>query len=176
MPELKIELPDWTEAAGGRDRWHAWVEGQVRRCRARAAEWVRDHGRSLLLRPGAGEWRQAILAALKKSEGCGAFSRFALSMAPPRKSTDWNWPSVDHLKAPNVAEVAIETRLVNDVKGIMTEEEFRSLIGHLAVAMNVIPRENLDWRCGRSFAAPEPPSEPPLPASKGDALENPNDQ
>jgi hypothetical protein len=84
-------------------------------------------------------------------------------MAHPRLSTDWNWPSVDHLKAPNVVGVAIETRLVNDVKGIMTEEEFRGLISHLACAMNVTPREDLTWQCGRSFAAPQPPSEPPLP-------------
>jgi hypothetical protein len=71
---------------------------------------------------------------------------------------------VDHLKAPNVAEVAIETRLVNDVKGIMTEEEFRVLISHLAFVVKRTPRENLTWQCGRSFAAPAPPSEPPLPS------------
>jgi hypothetical protein len=85
-------------------------------------------------------------------------------MAHPRQNTDWNWPSVDHLKAPNVAEVAIETRLVNDVKGIMTEEEFRGLVSHLAFVMKgtPTPSENLNWQCGRSFAAPEPAGEPPL--------------
>jgi hypothetical protein len=60
-------------------------------------------------------------------------------------------------------ELAIETRLVNDVKSIMTEEELQGLISHLAFVMNVTPRENPIWQCGRSFAAPEPPSEPPLP-------------
>lgn len=164
MPELKIELPDWTEAAGGRGRWHAWVEGQVKRCCTRATKWVRDHGGKSAPRPAASEWRQAIVAAIRRSEGHAEFSRFPLSMAHPRQNTDWNWPSVDHLKAPNIAEVAIETRLVNDVKGIMTEEEFRGLIGHLAFVMNVTPHEDLTWQCGRSFAAPEPPTEPPLPS------------
>jgi hypothetical protein len=84
-------------------------------------------------------------------------------MAHPRQHTDWNWPSVDHLKAPDVPEVVIETRLVNDVKSIMTEEELSGLIGHLAFVMNLTPRENPTWQCARSFAAPEPPSEPPLP-------------
>jgi len=85
-------------------------------------------------------------------------------MAPPRQNTDWSWPSVDHLKAPNIAEVTIETRLVNDVKGIMTEEEFKELISHLAFVMKITPQENVNWQCGRSFAAPEPPREPPLPS------------
>jgi hypothetical protein len=165
MPELKIELPDWTEAAGGRDRWRAWVEGQVGRCCTRAAKWVRNHGGKLSApRPAAGEWRQAIVAALRESKGRAAFSQFPLSMAHPRQNTDWNWPSVDHLKAPNVAEVAIETRLVNDVKGIMTKEEFRGLISHLAFVMKATPSENLNWQCRRSFAAPEPAGEPPLPS------------
>lgn len=164
MPKLTIDLPDWTEAAGGRDRWRAWVDGQVKKCCTRATKWVRKYGDKSARRPTTDEGQQAIVAALGRSEGRAAFSRVPLSMAPPRRDTDWNWPSVDHLKAPNVAEVAIETRLVNDVKGIMTEEELRDLISHLAFVMKVTPRENLTWQCGRSFAAPEPPSEPPLPS------------
>lgn len=141
------------------------VEGQVGRCCTRATEWVKNRGgRFSATKPTAGEWRRAIVAALHDSKGRAAFSQFPLSMAHPRQNTDWSWPSVDHLKAPNVAEVAIETRLVNDVKSIMTKEEFLGLIRHLAFTMKATPRENLNWQCGRSFAAPEPTGEPPLPS------------
>jgi hypothetical protein len=83
-------------------------------------------------------------------------------MAPPLVNTDWNWPSVDHVKGTNVAALALETRLVNDVKSIMSEMEFRSLISHLAAVLRVVPKEQVDWSCERSFALLEKASEPPL--------------
>ena len=163
MSNTNVDLPEWTESAGGRECWRTWIEAQVKRCCRRAAKWVKARGDLSEPRPTTAEWRQAIVAAVHRSRGRGAYSDFPLSMASPRQNTDWNWPSVDHLRTPNVAEVAIETRLVNDVKGIMTEEEFCNLIAHLAFVMKLAPHENSGWQCGRSFTGPEPLSEPPLP-------------
>ncbi len=62
-----------------------------------------------------------------------------------------------------MAELILETRLVNDMKSIMSDEEFRTLIGHLAVVLNVKLEERENWQCHRSFAIEEPPEvEPPL--------------
>ena len=59
----------------------------------------------------------------------------------------------------------LETRLVNDMKTIMSDEEFRTLIGHLAAVLKVKVKEQETWQCRRSFAIEEPPeTEPPLPA------------
>jgi len=62
-----------------------------------------------------------------------------------------------------VAIVAMEIRLVNDMKSIMSKEEFRSMIGHLAAVLEVIPCAKPAWMCRRSFALEELPLEPPLP-------------
>src|SRR5437667_12589068 len=95
-----------------------------------------------------------ILHALHESRGCGHYSRFPLSLASG-KITDWNWPSVDHLKGLEVAELVLETRLVNDMKTIMSDEEFRTLIGHLAAVLKVKVKEQETWQCRRSFAIEE---------------------
>jgi len=116
--------------------------------------------------PTQAQWREAIFDALRVSEGRGSYSRLPLSLAFPRKSTDWNWPSVDHVAGPGVARVVLETRLVNDMKTIMSDEEFLSIIGHLAAVLKVRVKEVEDsWNCRRSYAIDEPPeAEPPLPA------------
>jgi hypothetical protein len=51
---------------------------------------------------------------------------------------------------------------VNDVKGIMSETELRSLVAHLAAVLSVTPELQVDWSCRRSFAQPEQVLEPPL--------------
>jgi len=69
------------------------------------------------------------------------------------------------MKDPATAETVLEIRLVNDMKTIMTEREFRSVIGHLAAVLNVQVQELQEgWQCDRSFAVEERPvDEPPLP-------------
>jgi hypothetical protein len=162
MHKSKVKLPDWVCEAGGDERWKAWVERQVRRCGARAKKWARARGWLNAPKPSTGQWRRAIVEAIWASQGRGAYSQFPLSMAPPHINTDWNWPSVDHVDASNIANVAIETRLVNDVKGIMSEPELRSLVAHLAAALDVTPELQAHWSCRRSFAQPEQVLEPPL--------------
>lgn len=101
---------------------------------------------------------------MHECDGRGHFSRLPLSLKP-WKPTAWNWPSLDHMKDPATAETVLEIRLVNDMKTIMTEREFRSVIGHLAAVLNVQVQELQEgWQCDRSFAVEERPvDEPPLP-------------
>lgn len=162
MRKSEVELPDWVREAGGNKMWKAWVESQVKRCGARAKKWAKVRGLLHEPRPRASEWRQAIVDAIRASQGRAAYSQFPLSMAHPHANTDWNWPSVDHVDTPNVAMVAIETRLVNDVKSIMSEPELRSLVAHLAAVLRVTPELQVSWSCRRSFAQPEQLLEPPL--------------
>jgi hypothetical protein len=70
------------------------------------------------------------------------------------------------VSSPAVADVVLEVRLVNDMKTIMSEDEFRQMVGHLAVTLKTHPKElTKGWFCGRSFAIEEPPdTEPPLPS------------
>lgn len=159
-------LPAWTESAGGRDAWKKWLEARVTRCGRRAAIWASKRRKSIDQLPTPAEWRRAIVDALRSSAGRAYYSRFPLSLTTPLKSTDWNWPSVDHVSGPDVAKVVLETRLVNDMKTIMSEEEFRQIVGHLAAVLDVSAKElGSNWQCQRSFAIEEPPdAEPPLPA------------
>jgi hypothetical protein len=75
------------------------------------------------------------------------------------------WPSVDHVNDPATPELVLEVRLVNDMKTILSPDEFRDAVGHLACALNVpVRRLPDDWTSKRSFAGPQATEEPPLPA------------
>ena len=164
MAKVGANLPAWTEQAGGRSAWKKWLEGKVNSCLRRANKWAEKHGISADDLPTPAEWRAAILSAMEASGGAGHYSQLDLSLASPRKSTDWNWPSVEHLEDPGTASVALETRLVNDMKTIMSEAEFRDMVGHLAAGFSISPAGlPVGWKCRRSFASEQPDEEPPLP-------------
>jgi len=164
VPAASAVLPPWLEAeqAGGRTRWEKWIKNKVASCMKRARKWKRSDG-SL---PSASEWRQAIRSALWESNGYAHYSRLPLSLSPSTAvSTDWNYPSVDHCISPGIAEVVIETRLVNDMKTIMSPQEFLEVIGHLAATPQVeVKTLPPDWHCDRSFARPQKFHEPALSA------------
>src|ERR1700688_647450 len=160
MQRAMSKLPEWTEANGGRTAWRKWVDRKVATCVRRAADWATKRHRPVDDLPSPSQWREAILAALAGSQGRGHYSQLQLSLASPRKSTHWNWPSIDHVRSPGVAEVVLETRLVNDMKTIMSEDEFCALVGHLATVMRVdIRKLSAGWSCSRSFAVEEQPDE-----------------
>lgn len=164
MAKAGENLPAWTESAGGRPAWKKWVEGKVNSCLRRANKWAEKRGISADDLPTPAEWRAAIIAAVEQCAGVGHYSKLELSLTAPRKCTDWNWPSIEHLEGPGVAAVALETRLVNDMKTIMSEPEFRAMIGHLSAALSVTAGSlPAGWSCRRSFAAEQPDEEPPLP-------------
>ena len=122
--------------------------------------------------PTRDDWRNAIWTAIDRCDnGRGHYSGLPLSLTP-WEPTAWNWPSLDHVKDPATPEVVLEIRLINDMKTIMTEVEFREVIGHLAAVLNVQAHKlSHNWRCGRSFAVEEPPAEePPLPERKSSSL------
>ena len=74
------------------------------------------------------------------------------------------WPSVDHVEDPSVPNLVFETRLVNDMKTILTQEEFRKVIGHLAHVLSVQVGALADnWVCDRSYGVKQGTGEPPLP-------------
>ncbi len=153
-------LPTWTRTAGG-EKWRKWVARRIAACDRRARAWAANRPDRPV--PTREQWGLAIWRALKASNGRGRYSRFPLSLAG--HPTDWNWPSVDHMAGLDAAHVVLETRLVNDMKTIMSAREFRSMIGHLA-AVNRLPAREVSgrWRCRRSFKKIEEPlKEPPLP-------------
>lgn len=163
--KTEIKLPDWTEEAGGRTAWKEWLNRRVMTCVRRAADWAAKRGRIVDNLPTPPQWRESIVSAMAVSQGLGYYSKLPLTLAPPLKSTHWNWPSVDHVCGPGVAEVVLETRLVNDMKTIMSKDEFLAVIGHIA-AVHAVTAATLpkDWTCRRSFAVEEQLDEPPLPA------------
>ena len=163
MAKTGDNLPAWTEQAGGRPAWKKWLDGKVNSCLRRANKWAEKRGISADDLPTPAQWRAALLSAMEKSGGVGHYSKFDLSLAPPQKNTDWNWPSVEHLKDPGTAAVALETRLVNDMKTIMSEIEFQTMIGHLAAGVSISAMSQPSWSCQRSFAVEQPDEEPALP-------------
>jgi hypothetical protein len=155
------ELPHWARERGGETKWRKWIKTKVDACLKRAKAWA--VGRGNLTLPSRSEWNEAIWQALLKSEGYGYFSHFPLSLLG--KATDWNWPSVDHVESLGTVNVVIEVRLINDMKTIMTPQEFQDMIGHLSATLKVPTKEvPNDWQCSRSFKGIEKPAEePPLP-------------
>jgi hypothetical protein len=70
---------------------------------------------------------------------------------------------VDHVVDPATPFVVIETRVVNDMKTILDEAEFRNMIGHLAHVLGAPAKRLPDgWCCKRSYGVPQRPDEPPL--------------
>jgi len=160
---VMIELPQWTHAQGGTSKWQDWIRAKTKSCMTRAVKWSAKQAKPVAL-PTRAEWMNAIIAAVENSGGRGCYSRLPLSLAPPRKPTDWNWPSVDHSKDPGTAELVLETRLVNDMKTIMTPGEFQEVVGHLAAVLKIAVKTlPASWKCDRSFAGLQEPDEPALP-------------
>lgn len=114
----KYEMPAWTEKAGGKKKWRKWLDGQASRCFKRARKWSGASTRE--------QWRRAIHRALRENRGgTGHYSGFPLSLDLTPPWTHALWPSVDHVKDPGTVKVVLETRLVNDMKTILDEGEFR---------------------------------------------------
>jgi hypothetical protein len=157
------DLPAWTEQAGGRQAWQKWFNGKVNSCLQRASKWDKKRGGSPHNVPKREDWREAVLSAIEASGGVGHYSKLKLSLASPRKNTDWDWPSVEHVVDPGTAKLALETRLINDMKSIMSEVEFREVIGHLAATLSVSVGVRGNLTCARRFAVDQPADEPPLP-------------
>lgn len=167
MPKTGVNLPWWTETAGGRAAWKKWLERRVQSCIRRARKWAQKQKVNRKL-PNRAEWRAAISSAMDQCGGVAQYSLLPLSLEPPLKETDWNWPSIDHLQDAGTAEVALETRLVNDMKTIMSEKEFREMVAHLAAVFHVtVERLATNWKCERSFAVKQKVDEPPIAVKKG---------
>jgi hypothetical protein len=158
-------LPPWTIGAGGTDRWKRWIVKKAGACFRRAKKLAEKRGISRRL-PTKAEWRHAIVIAVQQSDGRGHFSRLPLSLDTCRNEKHACWPSIEHLDGTFSTNVAIELRIFNDVKTILTIAELRRVVGHLAVTMNA-PLVRLDdnWECDRSYAVEQPSDEPPLPRS-----------
>ncbi|MBL8721875.1 MAG: hypothetical protein JNL79_38165 [Myxococcales bacterium] len=147
------ELPDWMSPAGGKKKWADWIERQAARCRKRARDWYASRKQTATVATTA-EWRLAILNAAKACGGRGHFSQLPLSLELP--ATDARYPSLEHLRGPADCTVAIELRVVNDMKTILSEAEFRDMLGHLVHTLSVPPVQVADdWCCARDFGGPE---------------------
>lgn len=169
MAKSGWDLPEWTEGVGGRAAWKKWLNRRVQGCERRARKWAEKQKVNRRL-PTRAEWRAAISTAMDQCRGIGHYSGMALSVKPPLKETDWNWPSIDHLSDAGTAEVALETRLVNDMKTIMSEQEFREMVAHLSAVLKVKPnRLAATWKCHRSFAVKQKVDEPPIAVNKSKA-------
>jgi len=83
-------------------------------------------------RPSAGHRRRAVRQLLKNGEVRGYYSDLLLD--PTLPDTHPLYPSVEHTSYPKQpAEIVVETRIVNDMKSILSEKEFWHVIEHLFV-------------------------------------------
>ncbi len=155
----QADLPEWTESAGGREKWRAWMERRVTSFSRRAKKWKELSGAAETV-PTKAEWRRAILVALTASKGQGYFSKWPLSL--DFEPTDGRYPSVDHLVGPWQADVALEIRVVNDMKTILSVEEFRKMVGHLSKTLDASVELAEPWEFKRDFAGEQADEEPPF--------------
>ncbi len=160
MSTIKDRLPGWVEQQGGQDRWAKWVKNRAASCHSRAKKWKRRTNTKSAI-PKKKDWTQAIIAALSACNGTGAYSGWTLDVALP--ATSPLYPSVDHVAGLGAATARIETRLINDMKTILNEAEFKQVIGHLASVLGAAAAPLSDgWKPKRDFSGPEGRDEPPL--------------
>jgi hypothetical protein len=95
--------------------------------------WITNRVRSCYLRAGGDvpreEWRRAVTAAVERSDGLCPYTGVPLDFDLPY--TDAFYPSLDHVDGPDSFELVVTTRLVNDMKNIMSEAEFLRLVEHI---------------------------------------------
>lgn len=95
-----------------------WITNRVRSCCRRSS---RDIPRK--------EWREAITKAVEDSDGLCPYTGVPLDFDLPH--TDAFYPSLDHVDGPDSLDLVVTTRLVNDMKNIMSEGEFLRLVEHI---------------------------------------------
>jgi len=130
---------------GGRIAWIGWIESKVRGCRNRARK-----STSKDPKPTVSQWRTAIIRALHECGGRGEYSQMALTLAWP--STHALYPSIEHRHGLRSLDLGVEVRLVNDMKSILSKQEFIELVAHLAETLGVEPRAlPSGWTCARHY-------------------------
>jgi hypothetical protein len=111
-------------------------------------------------RSSVGHKRRAVLKCMNaQGEIRGFYSNLILDPTlPPTHSL---YPSIDHVTFPKRhGEIVVETRIVNDMKSHLSEEEFWHAIEHLFVvgtAQKKIPSSAArrdSWAPGRHYAKP----------------------
>jgi hypothetical protein len=96
----------------------SWVTNRVQSCCRRSS---RDIPRK--------KWREAITKAVEDSDGLCPYTGVKLNFDLPH--TDAFYPSLDHVDGPDSLDLVVTTRLVNDMKNIMSEGEFLRLVEHI---------------------------------------------
>jgi hypothetical protein len=92
-----------------------WLNNRVNGCYKRA-----------LNRKSQAEWRRAIKKAIAASDGVCPYTGVTLDFGLP--SYDPFYPSLDHKKGLDSTDLGITTRIVNDMKSIMSEGEFLKMV------------------------------------------------
>lgn len=95
-----------------------WIINRVNGCLKRA----------LNQKPPA-VWRSAIKKAVAASDGKCPYTGVRLDFTLP--SYDPFYPSLDHKSSLASADLGVTIRLVNDMKSIMSEDEFLKMVAHI---------------------------------------------
>lgn len=134
LPRWATELPYWVDAdpGGGRAAWARWVASKVSGCRLRAGK-----SASTEPKPSQASWRGAVIRALRECGGLGEYSQLPLTLAKP--STHALYPSIEHRQGLRSLDLGVEVRLVNDMKSILSRQEFVDVIAHLTMTLKVQP-------------------------------------
>ncbi len=136
-------LPGWIESRHMQS-WLGWIEKRVKACVDRA----RTAGAKECSREA---WRRAIVESFP-DDGRYHYSRFPIR-TPDGDNTHAMSPSIDHCQGVTTLDLVIESRLVNDMKTILSEKEFKEIVGHLCCTLKARPGKREDnWECTRNFA------------------------
>jgi hypothetical protein len=131
--------------------WKHWVNNGSKRCHGRALKYLEKHSN----REGKSKrkaWKDAIVSALANSDGIAKFSGHPLRLNQP--STNSTYPSIDHCDNVLSTNISIVIRLVNDMKSIMSDTEFISMVENIfSISQGKGPTLDLTkLPCSRDFA------------------------
>jgi hypothetical protein len=107
-------------------------------------------------RYSVGDKRRAILKSVRNREVMGYYSDFLLD--PTLPVTHSLYPSVDHIRSrDDDSNTVVETRIINDMKSHLEENEFWQAIGHLhavGIEKGTLPRNSKrrdSWRPKKNY-------------------------
>ncbi|MCK4644033.1 hypothetical protein KAU32_10425 [bacterium] len=147
--EIRRQLPEWAKIQNI-DKWVHWVKNKASSCQSRSRKHQNVACGDSNAKVNLLQWREAVLKALKESKGKGRYSQFDLDIT--RKCKHPLYPSIEHLEGLHTPKLAVETRIVNDMKSILAEREFFDIISHISFVNGIRPRAiKEEIKLSRSF-------------------------
>ncbi|MHA1670881.1 MAG: hypothetical protein ACTSV5_09915 [Promethearchaeota archaeon] len=124
--EIRNKLPKWLKKQN-EGKWIKWVNTKTVSCRNREVKYLKKKKDNIKIPHSSSEWREAVLKALNNcKDGKAIYSKYKLDIN--LDSSNPYYPSIEHIERIDKLNLGVEIRIVNDMKSILSEDEFFEFI------------------------------------------------